>query len=108
MAQCAVMVVFRVVDSTWPIDDRTAEHVATALRVEARGARVSTHDPRVKLADRIESALVGDTPGPIDVDEHAAEALFRHLNAVIRNPDAVDPAYGLYLELRRVLGRLYA
>lgn len=102
------MVVFRVVDSTWPIDDRTAEHVATGLRVEARDAQGSAHDPRVKLADRIESALVGDTPDPIDVEEDAAEALFRHLNAVIRNPDAVDPAYGLYLELRRVLGRLYA
>jgi hypothetical protein len=69
---------------------------------------VATDDPRLKLADRIELALVGDASGPIDVDEDAAEALFRHPNAIIRNPEAVDPAYGLYLELRRSLGRLDA
>jgi hypothetical protein len=102
------MVVFEVAGSTWPLDDRTAETLAVALRVGATAPGDPAGPACVPLADAIEAALVAAAAQPIAVDEDGAEALFRQLNAMLRNPDAVDPAYGLYLELRRFLGRLYA
>ncbi len=45
---------------------------------------------------------------PIRIDEGTALALFQQLNASLRDPDAIDPAYSLYLEVRRYLGRLYS
>ena len=100
------MVVFEIAGGTWPVDDRTAEGLAVALR-----RNVSFHrDRRARdfLSDAIESALVGAASGPIHVDEDAAEALFLQLNATISDPEPIDPAYALYIELRRYLGRLYS
>ena len=76
---------------------------ATSLSVGIRG-QASTQ----LLSDAIEAALVGAASGPIHVDEDAAEALFLQLNATISDPEQIDPAYALYIEVRRYLGRLYS
>ena len=70
--------------------------------------RFLSADELWRLADAIESALVDAAVEPIPVDEDAAEALLWQLNATLRTPDTVDPAYDLYLEVRRFLGRLYS
>lgn len=102
------MVVFEVAGSTWPLDDRMAETLAVAFRVGAAGSEDPNPTGSAFLADAIESTLVGELSDPIPVDEDAAEALLWRLNAMLRNPEAVEPAYGLYLEVRRFLGRLYS
>lgn len=103
------MVLFDIAGKAWPLDDRTAEMLAAAFRlVVAKGLEGQNTTGCAFLADAIESTLVGATSKPIAVDEDAAEALFRQLNIAIKNPDAIEPAYELYLELRRFLGRLYS
>lgn len=103
------MVLFEIAGKPWPLDDSTAELLAAAFRLNAaRNNDGESTLGSVELADAIEAILVGATPNPIAVDEFTAEALFRQLNITIKNPDAVEPAYELYLELRRFLGRLYS
>ena len=103
------MVVFTISGGTWPLEDRVAEMLATAFRVSvATGAETRNMAGCAFLADAIESALVGATSTPIPLDEDAAEALFYQLNMSLQNPEPIDPVYGLYLEVRRYLGRLYS
>lgn len=103
------MVLFALAGASWPLDDRSAETLANALRTtatrtaDAAYARVSTD-----LADAVEHALVEPSAPPVAIDDVRAEALLRQLNVMISNPDTVEPAYDLYLEVRRVLGRLYS
>lgn len=109
LSHWAAMVLFDIAGKAWPLDDRTAEMLAAAFRlVVAKGLEGQNTTGCAFLADAIESTLVGATSEPIAVDEDAAEALFRQLNIAIKNPDAIEPAYELYLELRRFLGRLYS
>lgn len=109
LSHWAAMVLFDIAGKAWPLDDRTAEMLAAAFRlVVAKGLEGQNTTGCAFLADAIESTLVGATSEPITVDEDAAEALFRQLNIAIKNPDAIEPAYELYLELRRFLGRLYS
>ena len=85
------------------------------------GAAESTHAPGLAggcdadrkadcafLADAIEATLVGKSTEPIRVDEGPALALFQQLNASLKDPEAIDPAYSLYRAVRRYLGRLYS
>jgi len=103
------MVVFEIAGETWPIDDRTSEGLAVAFRRDLT-VDLETRDRRARssLSNAIEAALVGATSGPIHVDEDAAEALFLQLNATISDPEPIDPAYALYIGVRRYLGRLYS
>jgi len=103
------MVLFEITGNLWPLDDRTAELVATSARVAAaKGVGTSTDAGYVFLADAIESHLVGASEETIAIDEDAADAFLRTLNIVIRDPAKAEPSYALYLELRRFLGRLYS
>lgn len=103
------MVVFKIAGGDWPLDDHFAERLATAFRLSiATGAETRNVAGCAFLADAIESALVGAASEPIPIDEDAAEALFYQLNLMLKNPGSVDPAYDLYLEVRRYLGRLYS
>ena len=101
------MVVFELAGALHPLDERTAELLAVRLRVDA-AEHEGDGDGSASLADAIESALVGEATDPIAVDEPVAEPLFRHLNLIVKDPDEIDPAYSLYLEVRRYLGRLYS
>lgn len=103
------MVLFAIAGSSWPVDDRTAEALANSLRVSV-ATTTDTRNSRncTDLANAIESALVSNSSTPVIVTEDGAEVLFRQLNIMISNPDTIEPAYHLYLEVRRVLGRLYS
>lgn len=103
------VVVFQIAGGTWPLEDHFGELLATAFRVTvATGADAPNMAGCAFLADAIESALVGATSEPIPLNEDAAEALFYQLNVSLKNPEAIDPVYDLYLEVRRYLGRLYS
>ena len=109
MSHSPVMVVFEIAGKTWPLDDAVGEKLAVAFRLGlADGSEVENRADCAFLADAIEAALVGKTTDPIPVDEGAALALFQQLNASLRDPDTIDPAYSVYLEVRRYLGRLYS
>jgi len=98
------MVVFEIAGTPHPLDDRTAAILAERLRVDP----AEDLEASILLADAIESVLVGRATHPIAVTEDCAESLFRHLNLIVKDPDEIDPAYSLYLEVRRYLGRLYS
>ena len=103
------VVVFKIAGGEWPLENHFAEGLATAFRLSVA---TETETQNVAgcafLAQAIESALVGAASEPIPIDEDAAEALFYQLNLMVKNPGSVDPAYDLYLEVRRYLGRLYS
>ena len=110
-ARCetVAVVVFEIAGGEWPLDNHFAEMLATAFRVSvATEAETRNVAGSAFLADAIESALVGATSEPIPIGEDAAEALFYQLNVSLKNPEPIDPAYDLYLEVRRYLGRLYS
>jgi hypothetical protein len=102
------VVVFEIAGGTWPLENHFAETLATALRVSVATDSTRNIVGCTFLADAIEAALVGATSEPIPIDEDAAEALFYQLNLSLKNPEPIDPAYDLYLEVRRYLGRLYS
>jgi len=103
------VVVFEIAGKTWPLEDSVAETLAVAFRLSLADGSESRHrEGSAFLARAIEATLVGTSTEPIPVDEGAALALFQQLNASLKDPDAIDPAYSLYLEVRRYLGRLYS
>ena len=105
----SAVVIFEIAGRTWPLEDTVAETLAVAFRLGvANGSDAEHLDGCAFLADAIEASLVDTNAEPIPVDEVAALALFQQLNASLRDPDPIDPAYSLYLEVRRYLGRLYS
>jgi hypothetical protein len=103
------VVVFEIAGKTWPLEDSVAERLAVAFRLSlTNGSNTEHREGCAFLADAIEATLVGTSTEPIPIDEGTALALFQQLNASLRDPDAIDPAYSLYLEVRRYLGRLYS
>jgi hypothetical protein len=103
------VVIFEIAGKTWPLEDSVAERLAVAFRLSlTNGSNTEHREGCVFLADAIEARLVGTSTEPIRMDEGTALALFQQLNASLRDPDSIDPAYSLYLEVRRYLGRLYS
>lgn len=103
------VVVFEIAGETWPLDDAVGASLAVSFRLGlAGGCDADRKADCAFLADAIEATLVGKSTEPIRVDEGPALALFQQLNASLKDPEAIDPAYSLYLAVRRYLGRLYS
>ncbi len=103
------MVVFEIAGETWPLADSVGESLAVSFRLGlVEGGDAERKTDCAFLADAIEAALVGESSESIRVDEGAALALFLQLNASLKDPETIDPAYSLYLAVRRYLGRLYS